>query len=72
MKCACILMLLLSLAALPLVAQTTGIIEGTVKDASGAVMPGVNVSAMLAGGGAKRMAVTDTGGVYHIVGLAPG
>lgn len=55
----------------PVSAQS--VITGTVKDSSGAVMPGVNVEAaspaLIEG---SRTAVTDTSGLYRIVDLRPG
>lgn len=50
-------------------AQDTGSIEGTVKNqASGEVMPGVNVMLV----GTSKGAATDKSGTYHITGIEPG
>src|SRR5579859_6463565 len=46
-------------------------VEGTVTDATGAVVPGATVTVMSAGGQPKT-AVTDSGGKFQITGLAPG
>jgi outer membrane receptor protein involved in Fe transport len=65
---------LLVLLSRPSPAQTlTGSITGTVKDDSGAVLPGVTVEATspaLLGG--PRTVVTDAAGVYRFRTLAPG
>jgi len=46
-------------------AQTTGTIRGTVKDPSGALIPGAKITAILQATQAKREAATDNGGVYE-------
>lgn len=54
-------------------AQLTGTLSGNVKDAQGAVMPGVNVTASspaLIGG--SRVVVTNESGTYQFTGLPPG
>jgi outer membrane receptor protein involved in Fe transport len=59
-------------AAAPLMAQTTGRIEGRIVDASGGVLPGVTVvvtSPNLAG---TRTAVTDAAGRFRLPGLPAG
>jgi hypothetical protein len=53
-------------------AQTTGRISGTVNDASGAVLPGVTITATEAGTGLSRTAVTDGRGAYVFVDLPVG
>jgi hypothetical protein len=50
--------------------ETRGAIEGTVKDSSGGVLPGVNVTATTAGG-AVQTTVTDAKGVFHFPALPP-
>lgn len=54
-------------------ASAQSVITGTVKDSSGAVMPGVSVEAaspaLIEG---SRTAVTDASGLYRIVDLRPG
>ena len=53
--------------------QTGGVIGGVVKDASGAVLPGVTVEASSPALIEKvRTAVTDGEGVYKIINLNPG
>ncbi len=60
------------LLALPVAAQeTTGSIEGVVKDNTGAVLPGVTVEASGAGTGTIT-AVTDSAGNYRFPRLRPG
>jgi hypothetical protein len=54
-------------------AQTvTGAIAGSVKDESGAVLPGVVVSVTSDAPGNSAQAVTDQQGAYRVEGLAPG
>ncbi|MBP7571842.1 MAG: TonB-dependent receptor, partial [Acidobacteria bacterium] len=58
--------------ALPAAAQETrGAIEGTITDASGAVLPGVTVEARGAAGGVFT-SVTDERGAYRFPALQPG
>ena len=66
---------LLGLVSVPRVgaAQVLGTVAGTVKDASGAVLPGVTVEASSPALIEKvRTAVTDGAGQYRIVNLPPG
>jgi hypothetical protein len=59
------------LLALPVVAQeTTGSIEGTVRDNSGGVLPGVTVEA--AGPSGTIATVTDSNGRYRFARVPPG
>lgn len=51
--------------------EQRGTIEGIVRDASGAVLPGVTVEARSAGGGVVS-ATTDGAGAYRFPSLAPG
>src|SRR4029079_13715251 len=54
-------------------ALARGTLTGTVRDASGAVLPGVTVEAATPALIEKaRTAVTDNAGVYRIVNLDPG
>src|SRR5262245_30350840 len=54
-------------------AQTaTATISGLIQDPSGAVLPGVNVSARSSETGRTRTTVTDETGRYSIVNLEPG
>jgi hypothetical protein len=67
-----LLSLVLALA-MPAVAQEQrASIEGVVKDASGAVLPGVTVQAKNVGVGSAVSAVTDASGSYRFPALAPG
>jgi outer membrane receptor protein involved in Fe transport len=53
--------------------EQTGSIQGTVKDSTGAVLPGVTVELVNTGRGtAAGTAVTDANGQYRFVGLLPG
>jgi len=55
----------------PAAAQTqTGTVEGKVVDQQGAVLPGVNVT--LTGPRGSQTTVTDAGGMFRFVGVAPG
>src|SRR4051812_23109078 len=68
-KCLAVLVLLL----LPATAFAQAALTGTVKDASGAVLPGVTVEAASPALIEKvRAAVTDGSGQYRIVDLQPG
>jgi hypothetical protein len=51
---------------------TTGVIQGTVVDSSGAVMPGVSVEARNVETNLARTATTDTNGRFVFLQLAPG
>jgi len=50
----------------------TGAINGTVSDASGAVIPGVKVTLQNTATGAEREAVTNATGIYVFVEVIPG
>jgi hypothetical protein len=50
---------------------SSGIITGTVVDASGAVLPKVTVSVVDRQTGLKRDVVTDSTGLYRVTGLSP-
>src|SRR5688500_19408913 len=57
----------------PALASAQGTLTGTVRDQSGAVLPGVDVEASSPALIEKvRSAVTDTAGQYRIPGLNPG
>src|SRR5687767_5586231 len=65
--------LVLSLFLLPSLAFAQGTLTGTVRDQSGAVLPGVTVEASSPALIEKtRTAVTDSAGQYRIPGLNPG
>jgi hypothetical protein len=60
-----------ALTLLPSLAFAQGTLTGTVKDASGGVLPGVTVEAT-APDQALRTVVTDSNGIYRIIDLNPG
>src|SRR5688572_19145346 len=65
--------ILTAVILLPSVAFAQGTLTGTVRDNSGAVLPGVTVEAASpAIQGGVRTVVTDNAGVYRIVELPPG
>jgi hypothetical protein len=65
--------LMLSLAALvPAFGQTFGEITGEVKDATGALVPGVAVTATNTATNAQRSTASNGAGVYSFPSLAPG
>jgi len=65
-------MLLSALVCTAAWAQSTAQVNGTVKDPSGAIMPGVDVSATQTATGAKRSAVTNENGAYVLPNLPLG
>src|SRR6185295_5599818 len=66
-------LLLLAFIALPTLASAQATLAGVVRDASGAVLPGVTVEASSTALIEKvRSAVTDGSGQYRITDLAPG
>jgi hypothetical protein len=54
------------------VAQTLAGIEGEVKDSTGALLPGANVTVTSTSTNAVRTAVTDASGLYNFPALPPG
>src|SRR5688500_19341335 len=67
------LLVLASLVLMPAAARAQSVFTGTVKDTSGAVMPGVTVVAASPVLIEKvKSAVTDENGQYRIVDLRPG
>src|SRR3979411_2377226 len=69
----CVLVIWILLLPRITLAQTTGGIAGTVRDISGAVLPGVTVEAASPALIEKvRSVVTDASGNYKIVDLRPG
>src|ERR1051325_10853253 len=64
--CAC------AILAAPVLAQTFGEITGEVRDSTGAVVPGVNVTIVNTATNATRSAVTNEAGVYSFPSLPPG
>ena len=66
------LAVLVLLAAPPAYAQATAQITGVVADSQGAVLPGVDVTAVQTDTGFKRSTVTDTSGSYTLTNLPLG
>src|SRR5487761_2008099 len=66
------LAILLLLSLTPLGAQVSAILSGTVTDASGAVVPGAEVSAKNIDEGAVRTALTGGDGRYQFLSLPAG
>src|ERR1700730_15040382 len=67
------LLCLLILLSPPLFAQeTTGGIQGTVKDSTDAVIPGATVEITSAALLGKKTVTSDAGGFYHFAQLPPG
>jgi len=64
--------LLLSLCAAGMAQVTTGSILGTVRDASGAVVPGATVTITDTGKGTTSVKQTNTEGDYDVPYLIPG
>src|SRR3954467_1992981 len=69
---ACAALLLVVFASVSLWAQATAQISGTVKDQSGAVLPGVEVTATQTDTGIARTVVTNETGSYVLPNLAIG
>ena len=66
-------LVLLAAVLIPSLALAQGTLTGTVKDESGAVLPGVTVEASSPVLIEKvRTALTDSAGQYRIIGLNPG
>jgi Carboxypeptidase regulatory-like domain/TonB-dependent Receptor Plug Domain len=66
------LLLLLAFAPLAVAQETTGSIQGTVKDPQGAVIPGATVEVSSPALIGRKTAVTDSGGSYRFDLLPPG
>jgi len=62
----------LTLVAVPVRAQSTANLQGTVTDAQGAALPGATVTARHAATGSERSTVTDTYGYFQIASLPVG
>ena len=60
------------LAAVPAFAQSTATLAGTVKDPTGAVLPGATVLVHNNGTGINRTLTSDSAGQYVVPSLAPG
>src|SRR3954465_9152955 len=70
--CFCTLVLMCALACAPVWAQATAQISGTARDQSGAVLPGVEVTATHTDTGVARTTVTNETGSYVLPNLALG
>src|SRR5688572_15725874 len=64
--------ILLFAFALPTCAQSTASIDGQVMDEHGAVVPGVNITAVCLDIGVEREATSDRGGRYQFAALPVG
>lgn len=69
-----ILLLLITfyLAAIPAFADVTASIRGTIKDSTGAVVPGATISLQNAGTGFNRSVITSSDGTYDFLALPVG
>jgi len=63
---------ILCVATSPAIAQFRGAIEGTVMDASGAIIPGAKVNLTNNETRRSQQVLTSGEGFYHFAGLAPG
>src|SRR5215467_3378266 len=70
--CLGLLLLLLTFVVSAFAQETTGGIQGTIKDPTGAVVPGATVEVSSPALIGKKSATTDAGGFYHIEQLPPG
>jgi hypothetical protein len=68
----CLLLIFFLSPACSLAQSTFGSIVGTVKDASGALVPGASVKLTNSGTGAERTVITDQHGDYSFLNLNPG
>src|SRR4029453_581515 len=67
-----VLGLLATITPLAVAQITTATISGTIKDATGGVLPGVDVVVSNLDTGLTRSVVTDSNGYFTVSGLAPG
>jgi hypothetical protein len=67
-----LVMILALLLAAPAAAQTAGVINGTVRDAQGGVLPGVTMSLRNVESGVTRTVVSESDGTYRLAGLPSG
>src|SRR5262249_57420263 len=70
--CALALSFLLVTAVVATAQTATGTISGTVRDATGSVIPGVAMTIKNASTGASRGVTTDVQGRYRIANVEPG
>lgn len=68
----CLPLLLLTLAPSAAAQQQLGALQGTIMDQTGAVLPGVSVTATNLDTGVQRMTVSNQTGVYRVQSLDPG
>src|SRR5262245_20480981 len=66
------LLLTLAVAVVPLLAQDTAILSGTVTDSSGAVVVGAQVTAINTSNNFETSTVSNSEGLYRIPFLRPG
>ena len=67
-----LLVLALVLTSVTMAQVSNGVILGTVRDASGGVVPGVDVMVTDVATGVERRAITGSEGNYRVVNLSPG
>ena len=70
--CLALIVAALVLAASPARAQQGGVIQGTVADAQGGVLPGVTLTLRNTDTGVVRTGVSEADGQYRFAGLQPG
>ena len=68
----CMAAAVLALSAPAVAQEQRGSIEGTVKDSSGAILPGVTIEARSPAQVGVQSTVTDASGTYRFPALAPG
>jgi hypothetical protein len=72
MRCACALLSVFWLGAVPAAAQLSGRISGSVVDVSGAAVPGATVNLYLAGGAKPLLSTTTSSdGLFNLLGVRP-
>lgn len=71
-RSAVVVALCCALSGLALAQEQRGAVEGTVRDETGAPLPGASVEARRESAGASLRTSTDQDGVYRFVALAPG
>ena len=52
--------------------QATTTLSGTVQDSSGALIPGVDITAINDGTGVETQSITNDAGVYNFAAMPPG
>src|SRR2546426_4339372 len=70
--CLALLICVLAFSGSASAQETTGGIQGTVKDPQGAVIPGATVEVTSPALIGKKTVTTDSGGYYHFEQLPPG